>query len=184
MANSNNDIANKIFTYVRHGADITQQVKDIYNASLIFIGDEQQIYVPVIDTYVGVGKSKYDEIANAILWVPGEGTYSITTKYGNNRSLGTYSVSFGEKIELLVLILYPLVKKQLLSEKNQFQKENIQKLLEMLLMLKEIVLFHMEIILMRKDLQHIQLVEVLMQKVHLLMHMELIHMQKVLLLIL
>jgi len=95
MGNSNYDIRNKIFTYVKHSADITDQVKEIYESSLIFIGDEQQIYVPIIDTYVGVGKSKYDELANSFVWIPSEGSYSITTKYGNNRSLGTYSISSG-----------------------------------------------------------------------------------------
>ena len=95
MGNSNYDIRNKIFTYVKHSADITDQIKEIYESSLIFIGDEQQIYVPIIDTYVGVGKSKYNELANSLVWIPSEGSYSITTKYGNNRSLGTYSISSG-----------------------------------------------------------------------------------------
>jgi len=96
MNNYNVDIANKIFTYVKHGADITPSIKEIYANSLIFIGDEQQIYVPVIDTYVGVGKTKYNELSKNILWVPSIGAYSITTAYGNNISSGEYSVSIGE----------------------------------------------------------------------------------------
>ena len=96
MANSNVDISNKLFTYVKHGVDISQTIKDIYYNSLIFIGDEQQIYVPAIDTYVGVGKTKYDGLSKSILWVPSLGTYSITTKEGGNSASGKYSLSIGE----------------------------------------------------------------------------------------
>lgn len=96
MANSNVDISNKLFTYVKHGVDISQTIKDIYYNSLIFIGDEQQIYVPAIDTYVGVGKTKYNGLSKSILWVPSLGTYSITTKEGGNSASGKYSLSIGE----------------------------------------------------------------------------------------
>jgi len=96
MANSNVDISNKLFTYVKHGVDISQTIKDIYYNSLIFIGDEQQIYVPAIDTYVGVGKSKYNELSKNILWIPSLGAYSITTKEGGNSASGKYSLSIGE----------------------------------------------------------------------------------------
>ena len=95
MANSNVDIANKIFTYVKHGCDINEDIKTIYYNSLIFIGDEQQIYVPVMDTYVGIKKSQFDELSNNLLWIPSIGTYSITTKEGNNLSSGNYAISTG-----------------------------------------------------------------------------------------
>lgn len=66
MANSNVNIADKIFAYIRHGSDLIQPIKDVYNNSLIFIGDEERIYVPVINTYVGIGKFAYTDTVNAI----------------------------------------------------------------------------------------------------------------------
>ena len=60
MANSNVNIASKLYAYIKHGVDIDQNIKQIYYNSMIFIGDEQQIYVPVMDTYVGIGTTAYN----------------------------------------------------------------------------------------------------------------------------
>ena len=66
MANSNVNIAEKMFAYIHHGVDITDDIKSIYNNSLIFIGDEKQIYVPVMNTYVGIGMTAYNQTIDAI----------------------------------------------------------------------------------------------------------------------
>ena len=66
MANSNVNIANKLYAYIKHGVDISPEIKQIYNNSMIFIGDEQQIYVPVMDTYVGIGMTAYNATINRI----------------------------------------------------------------------------------------------------------------------
>ena len=59
MANLNANIASKLISYVRHGVDINSEIKNIYRNSLIFIGDENQIYVPAMNTYVGIGQTAY-----------------------------------------------------------------------------------------------------------------------------
>ena len=66
MANSNVNIAEKLFAYIRHGKDITPEIKQVYNNSLIFLGDEQQIYVPVMNTYVGIGMTAYTNTLQTI----------------------------------------------------------------------------------------------------------------------
>ena len=66
MANSNVNIASKLYAYIRHGVDINDQIKDVYRNSMIFIGDEQQIYVPVMDTYVGIGMTAYNATLDRI----------------------------------------------------------------------------------------------------------------------
>jgi len=66
MANSNVNIANKLYAYIKHGVDISPEIKERYNSSMIFIGDEQQIYVPVMNTYVGIGMTAYNATINRI----------------------------------------------------------------------------------------------------------------------
>ena len=66
MANSNVNIANKLYAYIKHGADISDEIKQVYNNSMIFIGDEKQIYVPVMDTYVGIGMTAYNATIDRI----------------------------------------------------------------------------------------------------------------------
>jgi len=66
MANSNVNIASKLYAYIKHGVDIDQNIKQIYYNSMIFIGDEQQIYVPVMDTYVGIGTTAYNNTLDRI----------------------------------------------------------------------------------------------------------------------
>ncbi len=71
MANSNVNIASKLYAYIRHGIDINDNIKDVYRNSMIFIGDEQQIYVPVMDTYVGIGMTSYNNTLNRISYLEG-----------------------------------------------------------------------------------------------------------------
>ena len=96
MANSNVDIANKVFAYVKHGADINQDIKDIYENSLIFIGDEKQIYVPVLNTYVGVGESRFKNLEGSAVWERGEGEISVQTRDSGSYAKGAYSVAEGK----------------------------------------------------------------------------------------
>lgn len=64
--NTNVNLAGKLFAYVQHGVDINANIKEKYNSSLIFIGDEQQIYVPAKNTYVGVGMSNFNSALTQI----------------------------------------------------------------------------------------------------------------------
>lgn len=66
MANSNYNIGNKLFTYIAHGVDLTTNITTQYENSLIFIGDEQQIFVPKMHAYVGIGMGSYGNTINAI----------------------------------------------------------------------------------------------------------------------
>ena len=60
MANSNVNIANRLFAYIKHGVDITEDIKQMYQNSLILIGDEKQIYVPAKNAYVGISMTSYN----------------------------------------------------------------------------------------------------------------------------
>ena len=64
--NANFDIAGKLFAYIAHKSDLSQEMTTKYNSSLIFIGDEQQIYVPIKNTYVGIGKTSYNQTIQTI----------------------------------------------------------------------------------------------------------------------
>ena len=66
MANLNANIASKLISYVRHGVDINSEIKEVYKNSLIFIGDESQIYVPAMNTYVGIGNTAYNNTISRI----------------------------------------------------------------------------------------------------------------------
>ena len=66
MANSNVNIAEKLFAYIHYGADLKQAVKDVYANSLIFIGDEERLYVPAVNTYVGISKYAFNDVLNDI----------------------------------------------------------------------------------------------------------------------
>lgn len=66
MANINANIANRLMAYIRHGVDINSDIKEIYKNSLIFIGDESQIYVPAMNTYVGIGTTAYNNTIQRI----------------------------------------------------------------------------------------------------------------------
>ena len=69
MSNLNVNIAKKLISYVRHGVDINEDIKQIYNNSMIFIGDEGQIFVPAMNTYVGIGQTAYNATIDRIAGV-------------------------------------------------------------------------------------------------------------------
>ena len=66
MANSNVSIANRLFAYIKHNVDINETLTEQYKNSLIFIGDEQQIYAPSMQAYVGIGMTAYTNTLNRI----------------------------------------------------------------------------------------------------------------------
>lgn len=57
-------LGNKFFSYIEKASELTQDMINQYNSSLIFLGDEKQIFVPVINTYVGLGQTAYSYILN------------------------------------------------------------------------------------------------------------------------
>ena len=65
--NINVNLAGRLFAYVQHGVDISENIKREFNNSLIFIGDEGQIYVPAKNTYVGIGQTAYSNVVDSII---------------------------------------------------------------------------------------------------------------------
>ena len=55
---------NKMFAYVPNKSDLTVDNINLYSNSLIFIGDENQIYQPLTNTYIGIGKTAYNNLFN------------------------------------------------------------------------------------------------------------------------
>lgn len=66
MANSNVNIAEKLFAYIHYGKDLKDPIKGVYANSLIFIGDEERLYVPAVNTYVGISKYAFNDVLNDI----------------------------------------------------------------------------------------------------------------------
>ena len=59
-------ISDKIFSYIDVAQDLTPEMIHEYTNSLIFIGDEQQIYHPLTGAYVGIGMSNFNEVKDQI----------------------------------------------------------------------------------------------------------------------
>ena len=53
-----------MFTYIQNHTQLTESMLNEYRNSMIFLGDQKQIYVPVINTYVGLGQDAYTYILN------------------------------------------------------------------------------------------------------------------------
>ena len=64
--NANFNLTNKLFAYISYGVDLSDNIAQQYKNSLIFIGDEHQIYVPAKNAYVGVGMTSYNYTVNAL----------------------------------------------------------------------------------------------------------------------
>lgn len=60
-------ISDKIFSYIDTGQELTQSMIDNYKNSLIFIGDEQQIFNPLTGAYVGIGMTYFNQVREEIL---------------------------------------------------------------------------------------------------------------------
>lgn len=67
MANNvNTNLTQRIFAYISHSSDLNDRLAQVYENSLIFVGDEQQIYVPKFGAYVGVGMTSYNNIMGRV----------------------------------------------------------------------------------------------------------------------
>ena len=58
------EIDDKLFGYISKSSDLDENIIQRYKNSLIFIGDEKQIYIPTINSYVGIGVSYLDNVIN------------------------------------------------------------------------------------------------------------------------
>ena len=64
--NYNYNLANKLFAYIKEAKGLTPELAELYQNSLIFLGNEQQIYVPAKQAYVGIGTTAYNNTQTAI----------------------------------------------------------------------------------------------------------------------
>lgn len=64
--NYNYNLANKLFAYIKEANSLTPELAELYQNSLIFLGNEQQIYVPAKQAYVGIGTTAYNNTQTAI----------------------------------------------------------------------------------------------------------------------
>ena len=60
------EIFDKLLTYVDKSSDLTQSMIDNYNNSMIVLGDQKQMYIPILNSYIGIGKDYFDETINNI----------------------------------------------------------------------------------------------------------------------
>ena len=51
-----------MFAYIDNHGELTQSMVNQYNDSMIFLGDEKQIFVPLINAYVGIGTTAYNNL--------------------------------------------------------------------------------------------------------------------------
>ena len=91
MANINN----KLFAYTYAKINDAKLLKQ-YENSLIFIGKEQQIYQPLTNTYIGIGKSAFTELENQINNVTGN-KISEVVSYLNKTNTGKISAQYSEE---------------------------------------------------------------------------------------
>ena len=67
MANNvNTNLTQRIFAYISHSGDLNARLAQVYENSLIFVGDEKQIYVPKFGAYVGIGMTSYNNTVGRI----------------------------------------------------------------------------------------------------------------------
>lgn len=91
MANINN----KLFAYTYAKINDAKLLKQ-YENSLIFIGEEQQIYQPLTNTYIGIGKSAFTELENQINDVT-DNKISEVVSYLNKTNTGKISAQYSEE---------------------------------------------------------------------------------------
>ena len=85
------EISDKLLAYIHHKSDLSQEIIDKYVNSLIFIGDEQQIYQPLTNTYVGIGKSEFDRIlsfSSITQVIPTNENVNLYMNFSYNNSFG------------------------------------------------------------------------------------------------
>lgn len=118
-------IADKIFSYIDTKEALTTEMLNEYRNSLIFIGDERQIYNPLTGAYVGIGMSYFNQVKEEILnstnmsryldqhihenvvnkiWIEysEEQIDSVLTNVSQEaKTIGSQSISMGEGIKLM-----------------------------------------------------------------------------------
>ena len=55
-----------MFAYIQNHTQLTESMLNEYRNSMIFLGDQKQIFVPVINSYVGLGTDAYTYILNKL----------------------------------------------------------------------------------------------------------------------
>lgn len=60
------EVFDKLFSYVDKSADLTQSMLDNYRNSLIVLGDQKQMYIPLLNSYIGLGMDAYNYIMDAL----------------------------------------------------------------------------------------------------------------------
>ena len=86
-----------MFAYIDNHGELTQSMVNQYNDSLIFLGDEKQIFVPLINAYVGIGTTAYENLLSRI----GESNNNLDeyNKYIHNDTVTMYT--FGMTVKEL-----------------------------------------------------------------------------------
>ena len=89
-----------MFAYIDNHNELTQSMVNQYNESLIFLGDEKQIFVPLINAYVGLGMSTYQDLLNRI--DQSNDNLAEYNKYIHNDTVTSIYVQFSpEEIEAI-----------------------------------------------------------------------------------
>ena len=60
------EVFEKLLTYVDNNSDLTQSMIDNYKNSMIVLGNQKQMYIPMINSYIGIGMDAYDKLAEDI----------------------------------------------------------------------------------------------------------------------
>lgn len=90
MANNvNTNLAQRLFAYIQHKVDLTDKLAGVYSNSMIFIGDEQQIYIPSKAAYVGIGTTAYNNTLSVIEGVKDD-IAQLKKELGSNSVKGIY----------------------------------------------------------------------------------------------
>jgi len=87
MSNKTN-IYNHLFAYIKSNSDLTIGMAQMYENSLIFIGDEKQIWQPKTNAYVGIGMTAYNSIFDAV-----SSSANTIRQYSTNTN-GSYFITF------------------------------------------------------------------------------------------
>lgn len=88
------NIGQRLFAYTYHGEVINETIANQFKKSLIFLGYEGQIWSPLTNTYVGIGKTAYD-ITTAYTVLAHEKIDALNTALTSSLVSGIYA-NWGE----------------------------------------------------------------------------------------
>jgi len=63
------NINNKLFAYIRQASNLSPEIVEQYKNSLIFMGDEKQIYQPLTNSYIGIGTTAYNNLLSHVEYI-------------------------------------------------------------------------------------------------------------------